>query len=119
MSRTQIGIFVLALFFLVALPVPGQIPSASIAGTITTAAGNALPDASVTILNQDTNVSLEVRSNGSGDYTASYLRAGKYTILVKKDGFQPYRRTDVRLDAAQRIRVDAKLSADAARSDQG
>lgn len=97
------------LLFLPVLLMLGPVRSATITGRVTDAAGALVTDASVTVLNQGTNASIEVRSNASGEYTVPHLQAGKYTVVVKKDGFQPYRKTDVRLGTAETIHVDAAL----------
>jgi hypothetical protein len=96
---------------LLALPMAAQIRSGTITGNITDTSGSSVPDASVIVLNQGTNSSLEVKSGVTGEYNVPYLPAGKYSVTVRKDGFQPYRKTDISISSAQTVRVDAMLTA--------
>jgi len=88
-----------------------QVKSSSITGVVTDASGGVVPNASVVVTNEDTNISTEVKTSLSGDYTAPYLPAGRYTVTVRATGFQTWRKTGIVMGTATTIRADALLAA--------
>ncbi|MBL8227538.1 MAG: TonB-dependent receptor [Bryobacterales bacterium] len=101
---------VLLLLVVSAAVASAQIKSSAITGTVSDASGAVVPNATVVITNVDTNVTQELRTNAVGVYTLPYLAAGRFSLLVKADGFQSYRQTDIVLATATTVRVDAVLS---------
>ncbi|HEU4389103.1 MAG TPA: TonB-dependent receptor [Blastocatellia bacterium] len=59
----------------------------AIEGTITDASGAVIPEAQVTLINVDTNVSQTTRSNSVGFYSFPTLAPGKYKITAAAKGF--------------------------------
>lgn len=94
---------------LLPLPAAAQIKSSAVTGTITDASGAVVPNATVTVSNQETNVSQEVKTTTAGEYTVPYLGAGRYSLTVKAGGFQTFRKTDIVLGTSTTVRVDASL----------
>ena len=88
----------------------GQDRSGMIIGTVTDSGGASVVDANVIVLNQETNASVGIKTNGTGDYKTPSLQPGSYTVVVKKDGFQPFRRNDIGVGADQTVRVNAVLA---------
>src|SRR6202034_600011 len=81
----------------------------SISGTIKDPTMAAIAKAEVIATNTDTGVEQTVMSNGAGLYSFPTLPVGHYTIDVTADGFRPYRRTDITLEANDALIVDAAL----------
>src|SRR5260370_28057561 len=76
---------VLLIGLLVAIPVAtAQGVSGRIVGTVVDAMGAVIPNASVTISNQDTGAITKVTTNGSGQYIADTLRPCKYQLNVER-----------------------------------
>src|SRR5690349_20875353 len=73
----------------------GQEFRGSITGTVTDPNGATVPGATVTIKNNDTNVTTTVRSNVDGAYTFTSLSPGTYTILANATGFKTTTRENV------------------------
>ena len=86
-----------------------QIRSATITGTVKDAAGAVIPNAAVTVTQQETGVQTAVKTTEAGTYTAPYLAAGTYTVDVSVTGFTPYKQTDITLAVNQTVRVDVDL----------
>jgi hypothetical protein len=86
-----------------------QIRSSAITGTITDPSGAVVPNATVVITNEETNVAHEVSTSAAGVYVAPYLAAGRYSVSVQAPGFQAYRRTGIVMGTATTVRVDAAL----------
>ena len=82
----------------------------SVSGTVKDASGAVVPDAAVTATNIDTEVRSTVTTNGSGFYSFPQLNVGRYTIAIEKDGFKPYQRAGVTIDANSTLTVDAILN---------
>ena len=68
------------------------------------------PGASVTIVNQSTNVKLTATTNEAGEYTVPSLQPGTYNVKVTKQGFRTSEESGLTLDAAQTVRADISRS---------
>jgi hypothetical protein len=62
--------------------------NASLAGTVQDSTQAAIPNATITLTNNATNVSKSVQSGASGTYTFSELSPGTYKLTVTAHGFQ-------------------------------
>jgi Carboxypeptidase regulatory-like domain len=81
----------------------------TIRGTISDDKGAAIANTTIRIINQDENAAREVVTDAQGNYEAPNLKAGRYQVRVKKDGFKEYLQSDLWLDARQVLRVDVSL----------
>jgi carboxypeptidase family protein/TonB-dependent receptor-like protein len=66
----------------------GQAVYGSVIGTVTDSSGATVPDATVTITNIGTNVSVTTKTNGSGNYTHTRLIPGAYHVKVEAPSFK-------------------------------
>jgi len=82
---------------------------AEITGIVTDASGAAVPDAKVSIINQDTGAKIVVGTNSAGNYSTPPLQLGSYTIEVEKEGFKHATHPGIVLSGAQSFRQDVKL----------
>src|SRR5215470_6844768 len=80
-----------------------------ITGVVTDASGAAVPDAKVTVTNQNTSASTVVGTNSAGNYSTPPLTPGKYRIDIEKQGFKLYSNPNIELAGAVTYRQDAKL----------
>jgi hypothetical protein len=88
----------------------GQELAGTFSGTITDTSGAVIPQASISIvLNGGGGQSRVVKSNSSGNYTATNLPAGTYTITVSIANFQTFSDHNVVLNVAQTRTVNAQL----------
>ena len=76
-----------------------QVNTATVYGTVTDPSGAAVVQATVTATNQQTGGSWHATSNANGEYTLTFLPAGKYTLVTRAKGFKEARNTDVELGA--------------------
>ncbi len=70
----------------------------------------AVPDAMITVVNQDTGFRRLASSRSDGSYNVVSLEPGLYKITVRHPGFRTLIRLGVRVDLAQPVRVDFELS---------
>src|SRR5579885_3128400 len=76
-----------------------QAVNGSIRGRVTDAAGAGVPEAKVTVLNQQTGFTRTVSSEDDGYYVVPNLPLGDYTVTIQKEGFQTERHPGVTLTA--------------------
>lgn len=81
----------------------------AISGTITDPSGAAVPNAVITVTNQNTNVVAKANSTSKGYYTVENLPDGDYTINVAAPGFTALSIANLHLDPGQRRGQDASL----------
>ncbi len=73
--------------------------SSAIEGTATDQSGAAIPNARITVVNEETNVPYTTESNGSGVFRVSTLSEGTYRVDVQATGFVPWAQRNLRLQA--------------------
>ncbi len=98
--------FVLAL----SLKASAQVERATITGTVTDASGAAIPNATVRVTEESTNVVTNLQTESAGQYTASNLTPGSYTVQVEKTGFQSHVNKGFVIQVFQTARLDVALS---------
>jgi Carboxypeptidase regulatory-like domain len=106
---TQTGLLVVLGLLLTTGVARAQV-TASIAGTVTDQTGAVVPDADVTLVNDGTQFTRAVKTNASGEYEASAIPTGSYSITVSKTGFEQIKRSGVELAVATTVTVDLQLS---------
>ena len=79
-STNAICAAVLIILFAAAGRVEAQATFGTITGLITDSSGGVLPQATVTVVNQATNVERRVTSDSRGNYEATHLNPGTYTV---------------------------------------
>jgi hypothetical protein len=72
-----------------ATAVTAQTTSGSMSGSVVDESTQAVPGATITIVNEATGEERSTQSNEVGDFTFPALVAGPYTIRVTMDGFRP------------------------------
>jgi len=82
---------------------------AHLAGMIRDPTEAAVPDAVVTVVNQDTGFRRLISSHSDGSYNVVSLEPGLYKITVRHPGFRTLIRLGVHVDLAQPVRVDFNL----------
>jgi hypothetical protein len=81
----------------------------TIVGQVGDASGRALPNAKITITNQQTAVVRSATVSSDGAYTVPSLPIGVYTVEAQADGFAPRAVKDVSVNLGSSSRVDLKL----------
>ena len=81
----------------------------SITGTVKDPTGAAVPGAAVEVSSSDHGIDRQTVTNSSGDYNESGLPGGTYDVKVTATGFKKYQAKGVKLDVAQKARVDIPL----------
>jgi hypothetical protein len=87
----------------------GQTSFGTILGTVTDQSAGAIPAATVTVTNEETGISREVRSGQDGGYRVPSLLPGMYSVRVSLEGFQTTDITGVELQVTRAVTVNAVL----------
>src|ERR1700731_18415 len=104
-------LLVCAVALLLAVPplLLAQLTTGRIAGVVTDSSGSAIPDVAVTVTEVDTSTSTSVKTDATGNYLATNLKIGKYTVSFQKQGFQRSVESNVDVGIGQVVRVDVAL----------
>src|SRR5688500_8561402 len=94
---------------LIAAPGEAQVLYGSITGAVRDPSDAAIPGATVTATQKETNLTREATTTAEGLYSFTNVPAGTYTVKVALTGFRAYQKTDVPLSAGEIARVDVKL----------
>lgn len=87
----------------------GQTFKATIVGQITDSNGAVVPNATVTIIQEATNISQRTNADENGNYVITQLDPGTYRVRVELDGFKSAVRNGVILETAQSLRFNVVL----------
>ncbi len=87
-----------------------QTPTAVVNGLVVDSTGGTVPDATVTVVNRETNVQSVRATNGDGTFTVINLLPGHYALTVTKSGFKkvalPVFKLDVNQTLTQKITLE-------------
>jgi hypothetical protein len=86
-----------------------QVDTGVVSGSVKDSSGAIIPNAAVTLLNIDTGVTFDTRSDGSGEYQFPVVPVGSYKVAVEQAGFSPLTSAVVRIDVGSRQRIDATM----------
>lgn len=108
-----LGVLALAAAPLAPIPAAAQgLGSAVIFGQVTSESGEPLPSVSVELRHLPTGVTARVVTNAQGRYLLANLRpGGPYELRVGSAGYVWAERSDLRLEAEQRLSLDFTLAA--------
>jgi hypothetical protein len=87
----------------------GQVEEGSITGLVQDPTGAVVPKAEVSLLNTDQGITLQTRTDASGSFTFSPVRAGHYSITVTAQGFAKTTQTALTVNVAQSLQVNIVL----------
>jgi len=86
-----------------------QNTSGTITGRITDSTSATISGAHVTVLNTGSGDKRAITTDATGNYTATFLLPGSYSVTSEKEGFKTEVSTGITLQVNQTVRVDAAL----------
>jgi len=93
----------------VGLAAHAQLSTATMYGNVTDSTGAAVPNATLTITQTDTQTTRTVKTNADGSYRADFLPVGPYKVDVTAQGFKTLNRTGIVLTVTEVAEVDLQL----------
>jgi len=104
----SLAVLVAALVVLAA-PAGAQVLYGTLVGNVTDPSGAAVPGATVTLINANTNLAKEATTNTEGVYRFVNVQPGPYKVRVSLTGFKEYVKEGVPIAATTVSRVDVVL----------
>jgi hypothetical protein len=92
-----------------------QVDRGTIVGTVTDSAGARVPSVQITVTNLSTNQPTVMTTDNEGNYAASLLRIGTYSVRAEKAGFQKTLQSNVDVAVNQTVRVELTLKVGSAK----
>ncbi len=86
-----------------------QTDQGTISGTIRDTSGAAIPGAKVTLTDASTGFTLTETTDASGNYTATPLKLGTYTVKVTANGFAPATQDNVQVNVSTITTADLQV----------
>ena len=99
----------LVVCFLVAPALFAQFETSEVLGSVHDLSNSRVPNAAVTLTNQQTGVEAKTATNENGEYDFFNVQIGLYTVKVEHPGFSVASAADIRVDVNARQRVDIVL----------
>src|ERR1700690_1505707 len=99
----------LILFLALGAPLWAQKDAGAIVGVVRDASGALITGAKVIVTDVDRGIEMTLSTNGQGEYVASPLRIGRYSVTVEKQGFKKAVAGPVQVNIQDRLGVDLKL----------
>jgi Carboxypeptidase regulatory-like domain/TonB dependent receptor len=85
-----------------------------ITGTVTDPSGGVIPNATVTVIDEQTSLTRTTKTNGSGSYTFVDLPIGNYTVTYTVSGFDTQKTPHIPVQADRTVTLNAQLKVAAA-----
>jgi outer membrane receptor protein involved in Fe transport len=86
-----------------------QVTTATFYGIVTDPTGAVIPNAAVTLTQEETGTSTSKVADSDGEFVFDFLHVGAYTLEIKAAGFKAYAAGGITLTASQRFRGTFKL----------
>ncbi len=83
--------------------------SVTIYGTVTDKTGSVIPDAAVSIVQTETGQVRRITTNERGEYVATLLPIGNYSVTVEKPGFKKFVKTGIAVQVDENRQVPVVL----------
>ncbi|MGH9627405.1 MAG: carboxypeptidase regulatory-like domain-containing protein, partial [Bryobacteraceae bacterium] len=115
MNRSFVSVLLGLGFLLSISPVCAQRTAGSIAGSVTDQSQAAVPGAEVTVSNLATGATRRTAANEVGFYTVTALPAGRYSIVVTREGFTTHSVPEFVIQVDQQATVNVELQVGAVR----
>ena len=100
---------VIVAMFLISVPLFSQSSQGTVQGAIFDQSGGAIPGATVTVIDVARGVTRTLTTDSVGQYEATNLIPGTYTVRGEAKGFQTTERPGLLVEVGQNIRVDLTL----------
>jgi hypothetical protein len=109
LSALFFPVFLAFVFLAPAAPLWAQKDAGAIVGLVRDSSGALVAGAKVTVTDVDRGISVTLSTNDRGEYVASPLKIGRYTVTVEKQGFKKAVAEPVQVNIQDRVGVDLNL----------
>jgi hypothetical protein len=102
-------LFALGLLLILPVASHAQAVYGSITGTVTDPTGAAIPNATITVTDEEKGTSVSATSNGSGEFTIEHMIVDKYDLKIDAAGFKGYEAKGIQVYVDTSAKVTAQL----------
>src|SRR6266478_3612674 len=103
------SVFLASMLLALATPLWAQKDAGAIVGLVRDPSGAVVTGAKVTVEDVDRGIQMTLSTNNEGEYVASPLRIGRYSVTVEKGGFKKAVAGPVQVNIQDRVGVDLRL----------
>src|SRR6476620_9204151 len=100
---------IVAVIALCVLPASAQQTLGGITGVVSDTSGDVIPNASVSVVDEQTSLTRTTTTNGSGTYAFVNLPIGSYTLTYKAEGFDVQRTQRITVQSNRTATVNVAL----------
>ena len=111
LSKAMVAIAVAWIVILYSIPALGQVARGNITGTVSDASGARIPGVVVTIVQSQTGLSRTVKTNSDGEFSATLLPIGTYSVTFEHSGFGRKVWSGIELHVDQTVTLNEVLEA--------
>ncbi|MDE0104781.1 MAG: TonB-dependent receptor [Bryobacterales bacterium] len=94
---------------LVAGAAQAQRTTANLYGVVHDTSGAVVPGVTVLLVNEETGARIQATSDERGEFLATFIPIGSYTLAAEANGFKPLRQTGLDLTSGQQVRYPITL----------
>jgi hypothetical protein len=109
MDLSKLRLFICSILCLAPMLVFGQSNRGRISGTVTDPTGAAIAGAKITIANLGTHVPRELTTNGEGNYVATDIEPGLYSVRAESANFKTIVRDKIQVEVANDLKIDFQM----------
>jgi hypothetical protein len=109
MKRISLAAILSVVFLMTSLSY-GQTTSGDLVGTVKDPSGAIIPNALLTVTNEDTGIVVAIKAESNGEFRAANLLPGKYDIVAKSPGFATYTLRGVAVELNKTATTNVTLS---------
>ncbi|MBI1790168.1 MAG: carboxypeptidase regulatory-like domain-containing protein [Acidobacteria bacterium] len=110
MKKAALLSVALACFLGMESTLSAQTATAQITGTVRDSTGAVMTQVKVTVTSQLTGLTRSATTNDTGTYSFPLLPVGLYSVTAEQQGFSQAKRSDIRLNVDQVLRVDLEMA---------
>jgi hypothetical protein len=107
--KKRLWVRMLSALFVAIATMRAQEFKGTLLGRITDPSGAVIPNANITVRNEETGVPEHTISNAGGNYTFPFLLPGRYTVRTEAKGFRTTEQHAVNVDINDRIELNVML----------
>lgn len=104
------SVFIAFVAMMLAFNAAAQLNTATMLGTVTDPTGAAVPGATVTLTQTDTNFTRTITTGADGSYRAEFLPVGPYAARVEAKGFSSLERKGIVLNVTEVATLDLSIA---------
>lgn len=107
--RAAESLLLVGVLFLLSNPALAQDTTATVYGVVRDPEASVVPEARVTVTNEETSFTRQTTTDNRGNYTLALLPVGHYELTTEASGFQKYVHKGITLTVSQVARIDIDL----------